>query len=83
MTSRERVLKAFSHKRPDRDPIDYAAEPELDSLLIKYFKLPDREALLRRLNVDFRHLDKGGTMAASYVGPKLPPEKNGITEEAI
>jgi hypothetical protein len=59
MTSKKRVLEAFSHKTPDRIPVDYAAEPELDSLLINHLELPNREALLRRLNVDFRQTRTG------------------------
>lgn len=66
MTSKERVLTAFNNQVPDRVPINYLANPGIDSRLKKYFKLPaeDDEGLLRALNVDFRILD------IPYKGPR-------------
>jgi uroporphyrinogen decarboxylase len=81
MNSRERLRTAFSHKTPDRPPTDYAAEPELEAVLLKHFDLPDQEALLKMLDIDIRHLDKVGTMVPKYIGPELAPEKDGIIED--
>jgi uroporphyrinogen decarboxylase len=67
MTSKERVLTAFAHRQPDRVPIDYVANPEIDQRLQDHFGLDrgDREGLLRALGVDFRGVE------APYVGPRL------------
>ena len=81
MNSRERVLTAFKHKTPDRVPLDYCAVPEIDVKLIEHLKLPDRDALLNRLHVDFRHLDKWGNMVPRYIGPELPKHEDGIFED--
>ena len=81
MTSRERVLKSFHHETPDRVPLDYSAVAEMDELLMRTFGLPDRAALLERLHVDFRHLDKWGTMIPRYVGPELKVSKDGTSED--
>jgi uroporphyrinogen decarboxylase len=81
MTSRERVLTSFRHHTPDRVPLDYVAVPELDQLLLRELGLPNRAALLDRLRVDFRHLDKWGTMLPRYVGPELRTTPDGITED--
>ncbi|MFH1007018.1 MAG: uroporphyrinogen decarboxylase family protein [Candidatus Latescibacterota bacterium] len=81
MTSRERVLKSFHHETPDRVSLDYSAVPEMDQLLIGTFGLPDREALLRRLHVDFRHLDKWGTMVPRYRGPETRRFTDGTYED--
>lgn len=81
MNSRERVRCSFRHQSPDRVPRDYLAVPEVDSRLMERFQLPDRESLLRRLQVDFRHLDKWGTTVPQYVGPELPEEPDGTYED--
>ncbi len=67
MTSKQRVATAFGHAEPDRVPIDYQANPEVDARLAAHFGLAgdDREGLLRALGVDFRQV------GAPYVGPKL------------
>jgi len=74
MTSRQRVLTAFAHQPPDRVPIDYTANPEVDAGLKRHFGLADddREGLLRALGVDFR------TVAAPYTGPKLHPDYDDV-----
>jgi L-alanine-DL-glutamate epimerase-like enolase superfamily enzyme len=69
MNSRQRVLKSFHHQTPDRVALDFCAVPEMETLLMKELQVPDREALLERLHVDFRHLDKWGQMLPRYVGP--------------
>jgi len=67
MSSKERVLCAFSHAEPDRVPINYMANPGIDGRLKEHFGLDkgDDEGLRRALGVDFRVVD------VPYVGPKL------------
>lgn len=67
MTSKERVLTAFSSQEPDRVPIDYGANPGIDCRLREHFGLQanDTEGLCRMLGVDFR------SVTAPYIGPKL------------
>ena len=81
LSSRERVLTSFRHEEPDRVPLDYMAVPEISALLIKELGLTDRDALLKRLGVDFRHLDKWGTMQPRYVGPQLPRRDDGSYQD--
>lgn len=67
MTSKERVLTAFARQEPDRVPVNYFANPGIDSRLKKHFGLDkdDHEGLRQALGVDFR------TIGAPYTGPKL------------
>ena len=81
MTSRERVLTAFAHQVPDRTPLDFAGEPEVCTRLIDHLGLADREALLRRLGVDFRHLDKWQLQLPKYVGPEPAEHPDGTIED--
>jgi len=79
MTSRERVLKAFSGKVPDRVPINYMANAGIDRRLKEHFglQLDDAEGLRRALAVDFRDV------GASYRGAKLHkdiPERGVIVD---
>ena len=67
-TPRERALTALSHHEPDRVPVDFLATARIWDQLIERFALepppdvdaafvdPDREAVLRRLEVDLRVL---------------------------
>jgi len=57
MTSRERVLTALSHERPDRTPRDFWAEPPALRRLLEHTRDGDEERLLQRLKVDMRHLN--------------------------
>ena len=67
MTSKERVLTAFARQQPDRVPIDYDANADIDRRLKAHFGLQpgDGECLQKILGVDFRRA------WASYTGPKL------------
>jgi uroporphyrinogen decarboxylase len=67
MTSKQRVLTAFARQEPDRVPINYDANPEIDERLKQHYGLAkdDGEGLRRALGVDFR------SVGAPYVGPKL------------
>ncbi len=70
MTSKERVLTAFAHGRPDRVPIDYLANPGIDLRLKRHFGIAadDDESLRRRLGVDFFEI------IPPYIGPPLHQE---------
>ncbi len=67
MTSRERVLAAFSRTEGDRVPVDYDANAGIDARLKRHFRLAadDDEGLLRALGVDFRGV------GAPYEEPKI------------
>ena len=67
MNSKERVKLAFSHRIPDRVPIDYTANPGIDQRLKEHFGLniDDHEGLLKALGVDFR------MVSAPYTGLQL------------
>ena len=81
VTSKERVLQSFRHRSPDRVPLDYSAAAELNARLMERFQLPDYEALLLKLHVDFRHMDKWGNMVPRYVGPELKRYPDGTCED--
>ncbi len=68
--SKQRVLTTLANQEADRVPINYLANPGIDTRLKKHFGLEpgDGEGLLQALNVDFRGV------GAPYVGPRLHPE---------
>jgi uroporphyrinogen decarboxylase len=70
LSSKERVLTTFSHREPDRVPVDYSYNPGIDARLKQHYGLAanDHEGLLCALGVDFRHA------WAPYIGPKLHPD---------
>ncbi len=67
MTSKERVMTAFSCQEPDRVPMNYAANPGIDARLKAHFGLDPKDStgLLEALGVDFRGV------GAQYTGPRL------------
>lgn len=67
MIPRERVLAAFSHDEPDRVPVDYCANAEIDAALKAHFGLAedDGEGLADALEIDFRGV------FVRYAGPEL------------
>ncbi len=67
MTPKARVFATFNHQIPDRVPIDYSANLDIDRRLKEHFGLKpdDWEGLLEVLGVDFR------AIGAPYTGPKL------------
>jgi len=75
----DRVLTAFACQIPDRVPIDYAANPDIDVRLKKYFGLKknENEALLKILGVDFRELQP------QYTGPRLHAEISGMYVDPV
>jgi uroporphyrinogen decarboxylase len=70
MTSKERVLTAFANREPDRVPINYSANGDIDARLKAHFKLEPRDGkgLRDRLGVDFCGV------GAWYTGPRLHAE---------
>lgn len=76
MDSRERVYLALTHQTPDRVPWDYWAVKEVDRRLLAHYALPDREALLDRLDVDLRYIE-----GPRYIGPPLKQYPDGSIED--
>jgi len=78
MTSRERVLAAYGHREPDRVPLNYQANPEIDMALKKALGIDpgDHPGLADALSVDFRGC------YVRYEGPQLhkAPESMRVTE---
>jgi uroporphyrinogen decarboxylase len=73
MTSKERVLTAFARQEPDRVPVNYLSNPDIDRRLKEHFGLAaaDDEGLNQALGVDFR------AVYPPYVGPRLHPDVPG------
>jgi uroporphyrinogen decarboxylase len=59
MTSKERILRAAAHKPTDRIPVDYITRTDVMNKLISYLKVPDKEALFRKLGIDIRKTGVG------------------------
>lgn len=76
MTSRQRVLTALAHRRPDRVPRDYWATPEVTAGLLERLDLPDRESLLRRFGFDLRYVE-----GPSYAGQTLRSHPDGSVDD--
>jgi len=82
MTSRERVLAAIEHRRPDRVPRDFWIEQPAMRRLQAHLGLDDEEAVRQRLRVDVRHLhavypedralSPGGAMNRAATGGRGP-----------
>lgn len=73
MTSRERVLTALARQQPDRMPVNYYANPEIDHRLKAHYGLrsDDDDGLREALGVDFHDV------RAVYTGAPLHPEVEG------
>ena len=71
MTSKERVLTAFSFEEPDHVPCWLGASPEFREMMMDQMGLPDDESLSEWIGDDFRRV------FASYAGPEeLAPTTN-------
>lgn len=72
--SKERVMSVFNHQIPDRIPIDFSANPGIETRLMNYFglKAGEYEKLLDILGVDFRDV------SMKYKGPGLHKEIPGM-----
>jgi uroporphyrinogen decarboxylase len=71
MNSYQRVLKAMRHEPTGRVPLFYRDVPEVEQRLLADLHLPDRDALLTALGIDFRWVQP------KYVGPSLEDEQTG------
>jgi len=69
MTAKERVLTTIAHQEPDRVPVNYYGEPDVDRRLREHFGTDDLD---RALEVDFR------AVGAPYTGPRLHEDKGDI-----
>ena len=63
MNSRERVIAAIEHRRPDRPPLNYFGTSETTEMLLAHLCLETKEDLLRYFGADMRYV------APRYVGP--------------
>lgn len=63
MTSRDRVMTALRHERPDRPPLNYYGTPETTRKLLNHLGLESGEDLLCYFGADLRYV------SARYVGP--------------
>ncbi len=69
MNSKERVLTALARETPDRVPVNYLGNADIDRRLREHFGTDD---LSEALNVDFRGV------GAWYTGPELHADKGDI-----
>ena len=71
MTPRERVLEAIAHRRTDRTPAGFHANPPIWDALLEKLGTQDREEILEHLGIDMRHI------AAPYYQPETGPDAEG------
>ena len=76
MGSHARVMTCLAHREPDRVPIDFWAVAEISDRLRRHYGLPDTEALLTHLGVDFRVV-----RGPSYVGLDMKQHADGVSED--
>ena len=74
MTSRERVLSAFSRKGYDRIPVKHEGTPETNRMVMEHYGLRNLNQLLKVLGDDFRYVE------AKYIGPELKRYPDGSFE---
>ena len=74
LTAKQRVQRFFARQVPDRVPINYLANSEIDHRMKAHYGLTkdDHEGLCRALGVDFRGV------GAPYIGPRLHAEIPGM-----
>jgi uroporphyrinogen decarboxylase len=71
MNSKQRVLMAIEHTKPDRVPVDLWALPPITDNLRAHFGVDDDEAVWQVLGVDLR------SVWPKYGGPELPTFDDG------
>lgn len=71
VNSRERVLTAIAHREPDRVPIGFDAEPDLQGRLLAYYGVDTRLDLFRKAGIDGFSVYNESYVAPDYVGPPL------------
>jgi len=76
MNGRQRAMTAIEHHEPDRIPIDLWAEKTTLSRLQQHFGAADREALLKRLQVDLRYV-----MGPSFAGQQFRQLDDGMVQD--
>lgn len=76
MDHRTRVETCLAHREPDRVPFDCWMADEVYDRLLSEWNLPDRNALLEKLAVDFRYLQ-----GPSYAGQKMQTHPDGTVED--
>ena len=69
MNSKERVLTTIARQEPDRVPVNYYGNEDIDRRLREHFGSDD---LLEALGVDFRGVGPG------YSGPRLHEDKGDV-----
>ena len=77
MTSKQRVMTAFAHKEPDRVPIGYSANGDIERRLCEALDVKEGEWVGEALGVDFRYV------GAPYRGKRLHAEvkDRGVDEQ--
>ncbi len=66
MSSRQRVAKTLCHERPDRVPVNYFANPQVNTKVAKLLKVSDdRQVVAQALGCDFKEINP------KYNGPEL------------
>jgi len=81
MTSKQRVLTAVNHRRPDRVPVDYGAHGRVSEALKRYLGLGADTDLLRLFEVDLRGVAPGIKWQASPVCYADPTKE--VTEDGL
>lgn len=71
MNSRERVLLALDHRRTDRAPANFHANPDMTERLLASQGLQTEEELLQALHIDFRRVNM------DYAQPDTGPDADG------
>jgi uroporphyrinogen decarboxylase len=74
MTSKERVLTALNHKKPDRVPCGYVGTPEINQRLMEHFHTDSMDSVYENLGVDLRFIE------LDYQGPTLKTWPDGRFE---
>ena len=83
MDRKERVWRAIRHQGPDRVPMDYSARSEVNEALMRRLGVADYDALLERLDIDFRYIEPIELIfeRRRYKGPPLPTFPDGSWED--
>ncbi len=75
MNGKERVLKAIEHKTTDRIPVDFWATKDEVKKLVSFFRLKNKEEVLKKLGIDIRYI------FPQYTGPELRSFPDGSKED--
>ena len=75
MNSKDRVMLAINHIKPDRVPVDFWCENSVKKSLMDFLKLDNEDELLTKFKIDIRNV------YPKYVGPKLKTFNDGSYED--